>query len=87
MSEQVKPLKIETHFHGFGSKTMKVSGFTESELSELTSMEYREMIDTVLDILDRRNGNIGTCWHNGYGVLNMWVNAGCVYVEIGASAD
>ena len=66
---------------------MKVSGFTEKELSELNSMDYREMKETVLTMLDFRNNGKGTCWHNGYGVYQMWIRDGAVYVEIGNSCD
>ena len=83
----MSPLKIETHCRNIGTQTMKVTGFTEPELSELNSMDYREMKDKVLDILDSRNGNTGTCWHNGYGVYSMWINNGAVFVEIGNTCD
>ena len=82
-----KPLTVEKYREGVSVNVMKVTGLSEQELSELNSMEYREMIDTFLDILDKRNPKLGTCWHNGYGVLNVWIDEGIVYVEIGASAD
>ena len=81
------PLRIETHIESGGTKVMKVTGFSEKELSELGSMDYKEMIHTVLDELNLRNGNLGTCWHNGYGVYTMWITGESVYVEIGKGCD
>ena len=81
------PLKIETAYKNVSTKVMKLTGFTEKELSELNSMDYREMMETVLDALDNRNNKVGTCWHNGYGVHTMWIRDGAVYVEIGRSCD
>lgn len=80
-------LNIETKYINSGTKVMKITGFSEAELSELNSMDYRDMIDKVLDMLDSRNNGIGTAWHNGYGVYQMWVSNGAVMVEIGTSCD
>lgn len=83
----MEALKIETHYRNTGTDTMKVTGFTEEELSELNSMDYREMQEKVLEMLDTRNGNLGDCWKNGYGVYGMWIMNGAVYVEIGNTCD
>lgn len=80
-------LNIETKYINSGTKVMKVTGFSEAELSELNSMDYRDMIDKVLDMLDSRNNGIGTAWHNGYGVYQMWISNGAVMAEIGTSCD
>ena len=80
-------LNIETKYINSGTKVMKITGFSEAELSELNSMDYRDMIDKVLDMLDSRNNGIGTAWHNGYGVYQMWISNGAVMVEIGTSCD
>ena len=82
-----KPLTVERYREGVSVNVMKVTGLTDKELSELNSMEYREMIDTFLTILDQRNPNLGSCWHNGYGVYTVWINNGAVYAEIGKSCD
>ena len=82
-----KPLTVEKYREGVSVIVLKVTGFSEPERSELNSMEYREMIDTFLDILDQRNPKLGTCWHNGYGVFTVWINNGSVYAEIGKSCD
>ena len=81
------PLKIEKHYNSYSTRTMKVTGFTKQELSELNSMDYREMMETVLDMLDDRNCGQGSAWHNGYGVYGMWIRNNTVYVEIGNSCD
>ena len=81
------PLRIETHFNSYSTRTVRITGFTEEELSELNSMDYREMKETVLDMLDDRNCGQGTVWHNGYGVYGMWIRDGAVFVEIGTSCD
>ena len=50
-------------------------------------MEQIELEETVLDMLDRRNGNTGTCWKCGYGVYRTWMHGDAVYMEIGSSCD
>ena len=81
------PLKIDKCYHSRYTDTYKITGFTESELSELNSMTYKEMIEKILEVLNSRNGNIGTCWHNGYGVRQMWISNGSVYAEVGNTCD
>lgn len=81
------PLKIETYQEDSRSRIMKITGLTEPELSELNSMDYREMIEKMVEILDARNGNRGTCWANGYGIYQMWIRDGAVFMEVGASCD
>lgn len=81
------PLKVENDYHLVGSTIMKVTGFDDRELSELNSMDYREMIETVLNALDERNNGLGSCWQNGYGVYTMWITDKSVMVEIGNSCD
>lgn len=81
------PLKVEKVFDNIGTQTMKVSGWTDEELHDLNAMYYQDMFGTVLDELDKRNGNLGSCWHNGYGVYHMWIRDKAVYVEIGNSCD
>lgn len=80
-------LKIETYRRGMGVNTMRVCGFTKQELKELGSMEQSELEETVLDMLDERNGNTGTCWKCGYGVYRVWLCGDAVFVEIGSSCD
>lgn len=80
-------LKIEDFRKGLGIDTKKITGFTEKELSELNSMDYREMKEKIVEILDSRNGDIGTCWHCGYGIYNAWIRDGAVFVEVGNTCD
>lgn len=81
------PLGIKITHEGFGKKTIQLTGFTEQELSELNSMDYREMKSKIAEIADERNNGIGTCWYNGYGIYNAWIGDGCAYIEIGTSCD
>lgn len=80
-------LKVETDRYGLGVNTMKVSGFTNQELKELGSMEQGELEETVLDMLDKRNGNIGTCWKYGCGVYRVWLYGDAVYMEVGSGCN
>ena len=83
----MEPLKIETEFKRNGYQIKKITGFTAFELDRLNMMPYQDMKEHLLDMLDKRNGNLGTCWHNGYGVYQMWVGADAMFVEIGDSCD
>lgn len=83
----MEALKVETHYRNTGTDTKKITGFTEAELSELNSMDYREMKHKVLEMLDYRNDGLGNRWKCGYGVYDMWIMNGAVYVEIGNTCD
>lgn len=80
-------LTIEKQQKYGGMQTMRIGGFRDGELSELKSMEHHEAKDKLLEMLDSRNGNIGTCWHNGYGVYGMWFDNEYAYLNIGNSCD
>ena len=67
--------------------TVKVTGFTDGELSELKSMEHYEARDALLDMLNTRNNGIGTQWVCGYGVYGMWFDNEAAYINIGRSCD
>lgn len=84
-----KKLRIEEmERHQFSSlRTMRVTGFEEGELRELKSMEHREASEKLIEILNRRNGNIGTCWSQGYGIYGIWFDNEAAYVNIGKSCD
>ena len=71
----------------FGKTTMRISGFLDGELNELKSMEHYEACNKLLEMLDSRNDNQGTCWHNGNGVYGIWFDNEYAYVNIGASCD
>lgn len=80
-------LRIEKKPYGPGIEEVRVSGFTDSELSELKSMEHREAQEKLIDLLDRRNNNIGTNWANGYGIYGIWFDNEFAYLNIGISCD
>ena len=80
-------LKVETINNRTGSSCMKLTGFTEAELSELNSMDYREMKEKIIDMLDDRNNGLGTVWACGYGFWSAWIRDGAVYCDIGSSCD
>lgn len=67
--------------------TVKIAGLTDSELSELKSMEHNEARETLLGMLDFRNNGIGTEWACGYGVYGMWFDNEFAYLNIGKSCD
>ena len=83
----MEKLKIETEHNRNGYQIKKVTGFTAFELDRLNRMPYQDMKQEALEMLDKRNDGIGTCWHNGYGVYQMWVGADALFVEIGSSCD
>lgn len=76
-------LKTECFREQIGTRIMKVTGYSEREISELNSMDYRDMKERVLKDL----GSVGICWALGYGVYTMWISGSDVMVEIGKSCD
>jgi hypothetical protein len=80
-------LTIEKQQQYGGLQTMRIGGFDDGELNELKSMEHHEAKDKLLEMLNSRNGNIGTCWHNGYGVYGLWFDNEYAYLNIGTSCD
>ena len=70
-----------------GMDTMKITGFKDGELSELKSMEHGEACEKLLEMLDDRNGNIGSRWKCGYGIYGMWFDDEAAYFNIGNSCD
>lgn len=70
-----------------GLETMMITGFKDSELSELKSMEHHEATETLLDMLNSRNNGLGTAWKCGYGVYGMWFDNEAAYMNIGSSCD
>ena len=80
-------LKIEKMPCTGSMETMKITGFTDGELSELKSMEHGEAKETLIDMLNIRNGNIGTTWYNGYGIYGLWFDNEAAYLNVGKSCD
>ena len=70
-----------------GMDTMMITGFRDGELSELKSMEHGEAKEKLLEMLDYRNNNTGTCWSCGNGVYGMWFDNEAAYMNIGSSCD
>ena len=83
-------LQVSVFYEGYGSKVMKIDGFSDEDLDELRRMDYRDMKKEVLEALDRYNGGLGTCWQNGNGVYSAYMNGQypkSIFVEIGKSCD
>ena len=80
-------LTIEKSRYSSGIDLVKITGFEQGELNELKSMEHKEAKDKLLDMLDRRNGNMGTRFSNGYGVYGLWFDNEAAYLNIGSSCD
>ena len=67
--------------------TMRISGFTDGELSELKSMEHTEAKEALLNMLDTRNKGLGTVWLCGNGAYGLWFDNEFAYLNIGRSCD
>ena len=80
-------LTIEKRPCSNGLETVKITGFGEGELSELKSMEHYESKEKLLEMLNSRNGGIGTAWMCGYGVYGLWYDNDAAYLNIGKSCD
>lgn len=70
-----------------GMAEMKITGFKDGELNELKSMEHHEAEEKLIDMLDYRNGNQGTCWAQGYGIYGVWFDNEAAYMNVGCSCD
>ena len=72
-------LKIEQIKRGSLS-VRKITGYTEKELSELNSMDYRDMKAKIMEsLVSRRLIPYGTF------ILSAWVTDGAVFIETGVS--
>ena len=67
--------------------TMKITGFSDGELSELKSMEHYESKDALLAMLDSRNSGLGTQLTCGNGVYGLWYDNDAAYLNVGRSCD
>ena len=68
-------------------KTMRIGGFAEGELERLKRIPHQEAREKLLDMLDERNGKIGTAWQCGYCVYGMWFDNEYAYINIGTNCD
>jgi len=80
-------LKIEKQPCTHALDTMKITGFTDAELSELKSMEHHESKEVLLQMLDDRNNRQGTVWACGPGVFGLWYDNDAAYLNVGRSCD
>lgn len=80
-------LTIETLPCSRAMDTKKITGFQDGELVELKHMKNAEAKYKLLTMLDSRNCNIGTCWHNGYGIFGLWFDNEAAYLNVGKSCD
>lgn len=67
--------KVEIFRRSVGSDTLKISGFTEKELSELNSMDYREMKDIALRVVSSSGVYKPTA------LYSAWIRGGELYAE------
>lgn len=81
-------LDIETLPGEYGGMVQKVvTGFTDAEMNELLSMEHGDAERKILEMLDERNGNTGSCWACGYGIYGFKLGTkGCTFT-VGTSCD
>lgn len=89
--DQKAPLTIETKPNSYSTVQKIVTGFSKDEFDEIAELydsgEKQEAEDRALEIIDSRNGNIGSCWHNGYGIYGFRVGTkGCTFI-IGNTCD
>lgn len=68
-------------------ETKKITGFKDGELRKLKMKQHEDAKQQLLNMLDERNGRIGTCWHNGPGIFGIWFDNEAAYVNIGRSCD
>ena len=80
-------LKIDVSRYCAGMDNVKITGFSDGELSELKSMDHFEAKEKILELLDSRNDGIGTCWACGNGVYGLWFDNEAAYLSIGSSCD
>jgi len=80
-------LTIEKRHYAPGMDTVRIGGFADGELNELKSMEHNEAREKLVEMLDNRNGNQGTCWAQGYGIYGVWFDNEYAYMNVGDSCD
>ena len=83
--EQLMIKKMPSGRHGMD--TMKITGFRDSELSMLKSLDNNTACDRLLEMLDERNHKIATAWHNGGGIYGLWFDNEAAYLNVGSSCD
>lgn len=71
----------------FGMVCERIGGFNDGELNELKSMEHKEAVEKLIDMLDHRNNGQGTAWSCGYGIYGVWFDNEYAYLNRGHSCD
>lgn len=89
--DKKSPLKIENEPYSLGMVRKIVTGFSDEEIEEINKMYFDDdkegAQERALEIIDKRNNNIGTCWHNGYGIYGFSLKTnGCTFI-VGNSCD
>lgn len=67
--------------------TIEITGFMPGKLNELKSMEHRESLEKIVEMLNDRNENVGTCYACGYGIYEHWFDNEAAYINIGNTCD
>lgn len=80
-------LNIETIPCTGGMETKRITGFEDGELQELKNMKHYEAKEKLLEMLDKRNGGIGTCWYCGNGTFGLWFDNEAAYLNVGKTCD
>lgn len=78
------PLTVDLYSDNIRTVCYKVSGFSDREISELNSMDYREMKAIVNAAVRHRAANVPECFvPNAEKILNVWTRGDAVFVEVG----
>jgi len=80
-------LKLDKKRYSAGIDTVMITGFNDGELSELKSMEHHEAEEKLIEMLNSRNGNMGSCYASGYGIYGLWFDNEAAYLNIGNTCD
>ena len=83
----MQTLTVTTRESGRSFQEKKITGFAAGELEKLKQLPHEQAREALIKILDKRNGNLGTCWELGYGVYGLWFDNEAAYLRIGASCD
>ena len=91
---QAAELHIEKTCSSCGMDTFLINGLSVAEMNkildpDLTGGEQRDVLAEILDkhTNDYRNGNLGSCWRQGYGIYSIRHFGGHLIVDVGNSCD
>ena len=77
------PLTIEIYTDNIRTVCYKISGFSEKEISELNSMDYREMKSVINAAVRHWADNVPACFvPNAEKILSAWTRDDAVFVEV-----